>query len=374
MPYDLHTPFGIQPGQVSPAEMLQSQTASNARRRAMDEDAQSAQLHALKAAVGGGGGDQFFSEAGPFGIAPKQTGAIDLGSRNAAVDQRQQRTAGMRDMLDLAKPKDYLTATQHGDMARLKYGADKAGMEEDEQIRSLTSPMIQDLIKQMGGQGGATGAPMNPNAGANGGINLGAMGGSAPAAGGSGDLNTKLRTLAALRSMRGGGAVPDFQSQDEDRDFRRQERDLTLRTQKATLSQKERELQRGNEDADRMRTDPYAVTGKYPEVTAPLAQMASNFVSQDTKMVGWDPTDDDMNTLVQERDRAAAGLANRGLDPAKAMQEANRAILTALGPNRNDLNSGATRKLLARLGVSKAAPARPTDDFDPNAMNYGPSL
>lgn len=199
MPYDIKTPFGVIPGQVSPAEMLAAETA--ARHRSVAGAQQEVLRNALPQE------DTFFSEGGPFGTKPKETGAIDLASRNAAVENRQQATAGMRDQLDLLKPRDYMTATDRGDMARGKFQLDKGEMD----IRNSAQGALRDELQGFLKPGGAmrAGPGMNPNAQAGGpDVNAlvgGARSGNAGEGGGFGDDQIMRLALLGQLAGRGGG-------------------------------------------------------------------------------------------------------------------------------------------------------------------------
>jgi hypothetical protein len=375
MPYDLHTPFGIMPGQVSPAEQLQAQTFQNARRRAADEDAQSAQLHALKQALGPGGGAARGGDEPDFSFAqgPKDTGAVDLGQRNAMVMRRQMEQAD-RDANAFRS-----TGLDAGTRERLAQGTAR-GIKNQQEEDDMLHPLIMQKFKEgmAGRNAGAAGAPpagMNPNATTDGGINLGAMGGgaSSPRGGAAGPGGMDLRSIAQLMALRKGLQMPDFDAQDAERDYTTKRNALDLRQREADLTDSlgRRSKEKATEAA--LAGDPTTVTSKYPELTTPLSQKVSEFVTQDTNVLGRDPTDADIDGLIQERDRAARGLAARGLSPQAAREEANRAIVNALGPNRNDSNNGWTQQLLVRLGIGGAPAAGAAQpDIDINAMNYGP--
>ncbi len=371
MSYDLHTPFGIIPGQVTPADQLQAQTFAAARNRAAQDDASSAQMHALRQAIGDDGGgdassDKFFSQSGPFGIAPKDTGAVDLGARNAAVMQRQMNQA------DLDANAFRNTGLDAGTRERMAQGGlqgIKNQREEDNALHPLVMQMFQDAMG--GGKPGAAApaGPMNPNM-TQGGINLGAMGGSpagAPAAPAAKGID--YRQLAAIAALRNHQAVPDFAGQDAERAYTGERNKLDLEQRRSDLT--DSLAQRGKKRADEqaLETDPASVSAKAPEIVTPLAQKAAEFVTQDTKMIGRDPTGTDIQNMVDERDRAARALALRGLSPQQAQAEANRAIVNALGPNRNDMNNGRTLELLTRLGISGPQQATPDAGY---SMNDGP--
>lgn len=381
MPYDLQTPFGTIPGQVSPYEQLQAQTAGRMRSQAAADDAASAQLHMLKQAIGGQGSgslaeDPFFNRAGP------DTGAVDMAARNAAVMQRQM---GQADMDANAFRSTGLDA---GTRERLAQGAaklERGQMDIQGSAQDVLKSTLQDYLNEAGGKtaGMNPNLPGNPNAlvggaGPSPNVLVGGAGASAAPAGRSSD--EQLMKLAILQSIasggKGGGIGDVLKNRDsaalENRkfDMTKQEHDLAMQKAQAEMLKWQKDMA----DQESLSKDPTAVSAKFPEVTTPLSQQVQQFVAQDTKMIGWDPTTDDMDAIAKERDRAAAGLAKRGLNPQQALQEANRVIVNSLGANRNDINSGATKKMLARLGITSAAPAQAPDAIDPNAMNYGPGM
>jgi hypothetical protein len=372
MAYDLHTPFGIVPGQVSPADQLQSQTVASARRRAMEEDAQSAQLHALKQALtsngGAGGAEPDFS----FERGPKDTGAVNMAERNAMVMKRQMEQA---DRDANAFRSTGLDAGTRERMAQGEARLERGQMDIRGSAQDVLKNTLQDYLNEAGGKPPG----MNPNLPPGGGASPNALvgGGGSPAAGGrsSDDQLMKLAILQSISSGGKGGGIGDVLKNRDDaalknREFeqRKSLNDLELEKARAEMARWQKQMA----EQDALRNDPTAVASKYPEVTAPLAKAVQDFVTQDTKMVGWDPTDADMDGIARERDRVAMAFRHRGLDPAKAMDEANRTIVGSLGANRNDVNSGATKRMLARLGITQAGPAPANDGIDPNAMNYGP--
>jgi hypothetical protein len=379
MPYDLHTPFGIMPGQVSPAEQLQAQTFQNARRRAADEDAQSAQLHALKQALGPGGGASRGGDEPDFSFAqgPKDTGAVNLAERNAMVMRRQMNQA---DMDANAFRSTGLDAGTRERMAQGQARLDKGQMDIQGSAQGVLKSTLEDYLR-----GGAKPAGMNPNlpggAGAGPSPNALVGGGGAAAMGGGGGRSSddELMKLAILQSIssggRGGGIGDVLKNRDDaalknrEFDMKKSAFDLDMEKTRGDMARWQKE----QAEQERLRSDPTAVSSKHPEVTAPLSQQVQQFVAQDTKMLGWDPTDADIDGLAKERDRAARGLEMRGLSPQAAREEANRAIVNALGPNRNDSNNGWTQQLLVRLGINGAPAAGAAQpDIDINAMNYGP--
>lgn len=327
MPYDLHTPFGIIPGQVTPAEQLQSQTASRMRSQAMQDDAQSAQLHALKASMGGGGGDggiegdSFFSPTGPLGIAQKQTGAVDLAARNAMVMQRE--NADRSKDLDFQRDQPYKSGEQQG----LEREGKLRDLRYNGEIGDVRSRMLREFMAGLPGAGGqpavgggapsgggfvesvtgknndvkgrtdidgagrwtqtapgsapvsggpaAPGAgpnalvggsgPMNPNL--NGGMNLGAMGGgSAPAGAGApgGGWDDRIRTLAAISAL-GGGPMPDFDA-----------RDLAKQKGQIELQKGQLDLQNAKRTADQAAADDIARRQGRPLVARGYQELATD--------------------------------------------------------------------------------------------------
>jgi hypothetical protein len=208
MAYDLISPNGPKAlGVVTDAERFAHQKLMDAQQMALRDAA---------AKAGGGasgateGNDPFFSESGPFGIAPKQTGAVDLASRNAMVDMRQQATRQVEDAANIAKG---YTPGYERKLNQMK-GEDAIKREsQQEALRDLLNQRVQGAFGGAAGGGapGATSVPMpSPGrGGANALVGPDNSGTSGAPAGRGHMSEDDMLELQMLGSLANGGAAPD---------------------------------------------------------------------------------------------------------------------------------------------------------------------
>ena len=182
MPYDIHTPFGIKPGQVTEAEQLQSNTVARHRAQAMQGDAQAEQMRALRSALGGDerdpiGSDPFFADKS----APSGPSLADEQTRAAMSHQREM--GQLEDLSNLAARNaardDGLNATQRGDLNRGRHGLEMGQMDIQrkaqgelsglvggaEQPAAGNGPMSEDQLLRMAILGGMAGGKNMPDVG-----------------------------------------------------------------------------------------------------------------------------------------------------------------------------------------------------------------
>lgn len=95
---------------------------------------------------------------------------------------------------------------------------------------------------------------------------------------------------------------------------------------------------------------PEDVMAQNPALAQDLAGLTKGFASRDTSMFGWDPTTQDEDAIIAERDRLVQILVGRGVPPDRALAEANRVIVMNLGEDQNDVNAGWIQSLRQRLG------------------------
>jgi hypothetical protein len=89
---------------------------------------------------------------------------------------------------------------------------------------------------------------------------------------------------------------------------------------------------------------------------------AGRFGEQDTATIGWDPTEQDVTSLIQQRDELAKAIAvsKPGITPQQAHAEATAELDDKLANYSNHLNAGwvkAARQRLQSTGPSKDIPS-----------------
>jgi hypothetical protein len=386
MAYDLISPNGPKAlGVVTDAERFAHQKLMDAQRMALADAA---------AKAGGGaapvdGGPDFGN--GPdfsFEHGPKETGAVDLASRNAMVDMRQQATRQVEDAANIAKG---YTPGYERKLNQMK-GEDAIKREsQQEALRDLLNQRTQGMFGGAAGAGaaapGATSIPMpspgqgNPNAL----VGPDNSGGPAAPAGRGHMSEDDMLELQMLGSLANGGAAPDItgaMNKRAERDQNAQKFALEIQKAKIEMENAKRAAAATQAGTFLDAGDPKSAadiaakngiakpggtvedyTMQHPELFATLADKTAKFVKQDSAFFGRDPNNQDMESLLDERDRTAKYLIRRGYDKKEAYGEADRAMDNALGPNRNDFNADYTKNLLYRreqrnkaAGVSKFGP------------------
>ncbi len=94
-------------------------------------------------------------------------------------------------------------------------------------------------------------------------------------------------------------------------------------------------------------------------IGADASALSDAFAEKDAgSFFGRDPGEADVQTIINERDRAAQVLVAKGYDPAQAKQEVNRKILMSpkVLAHKDDVNAGWIQTLIQRLNGG-AAPA-----------------
>lgn len=104
---------------------------------------------------------------------------------------------------------------------------------------------------------------------------------------------------------------------------------------------------------------PQAPTEAIPleQVQGSLQSMAGQFGQKDNSMVGWNPTEQDVQAIVQRRDQTAQALRarNRRLTPEQATEQANFMVEEQLRPNAGGMFTGWIKRLQEALHGGGAA-------------------
>lgn len=319
MPYDLQTPFGTRHGQLTPAEMQMG-----ALRRVLPPDGESRPAPE----AGSLADDPFFAEQGP------SANTLASQARNQMVDQRQQRERLMdRSAANASGIPEAGSRADVGDWRgerQADIGANLARLQGEQQQSALQN----EILKKVGGSvmGGA---------------------GGAPAAGGGDDSRALMDMLIALK----GGTPPDREQQKFDRGLAQQKANTEAQLAQMQVDAAKRAVGRENDlndfnagNAPAGKT-PMALDQFLPQsgLGANLEQMAGAFGERDAKMFGWDPTEQDVQDILRERDTVVRSLKQRGYDEKSAREAANRQIQMKLAPNQHDVNTGWIKQLRGSL-------------------------
>lgn len=89
--------------------------------------------------------------------------------------------------------------------------------------------------------------------------------------------------------------------------------------------------------------------GKNTGITDQLKNMTGNFANRDIAVTGWDPTEGDIVSIINERNRVMGILRQKGYPPEVAQREATRIVEMSLGDDQNDVNAGWIQQLKGRL-------------------------
>lgn len=348
MPYDLHTINGIVPGQVSPQEQFEAQRRDAAMRNhaaLLEAKARDAQTRVLKEAAGGGdggistGNDDFFAKAFGGGASARPPSGMVSGVKPTVA------------------PGEYGSDAYFQNRRRDRANTGVAEAEAQNKLTDLARRQrAGSELDNLLGLGGAA-APAAGGAPA---------AGATPALGGTSD--DALMRMAILGAMAGGQSMPDVGGYLTQRSKAASEADLNklkIKAQEMELAQAQRKID--EEAANKRRSAGAAKPGDEPTplapieeflaqnkgLTDPLASRATGFAEQDASTIGWDPTDQDVDSVVAERDNLAGMLAKRGYPREEALRQANLLIQRSVQPNSSDINSGWIQKLLQRIGAAK---------------------
>jgi hypothetical protein len=324
MPYDLHTPFGIRPGQVSPAEMLGEQRRSNLMRvhqQALSDGAHEAQMRTLK------GAEPAYD---PY---PKTGGMV----------------SGTQPRLQAGEyGTDAYFQNRHRDRAGTGVAMGEADLKMQQMDRQKRAGTELDTIL---GLGAKADTPLPVQAGPD----LGSAGPGAAPSGGMSDED--MIRAAILGSVASGGAMPDVGSILDKRAARADAQPLkaieaeTLKLQldelrrQQTTNRQMQELGR----APNMRIEEF-VAGN-PNLTADLSRLSKGYYDRDVGDMETDPGQTDINQIVSERDRLVSMLEARQYPRDAALREANRLISMQFGAEQNDWEAENMPALRAALGL-----------------------
>lgn len=213
---------------------------------------------------------------------------------------------------------------------------------------------------------------------------LGMTPGGAPAAGGApagapGLDHGRLQTIAAFNALTHGGSMPDFQGQDERHELNRMEIDDRKRS--GAMARAKQALEVGDIAAAKQISAEAGIPLPIPQIedymgehgglTAELGNLTDSFATRDTNTTGWDPTEDDIKGILDERQRIVQSLVRHGYSEEQATAEANRAITQKLGSRGNEMNAGWIQELRKRLGLSSTAAPASVDANAYPSMNEG---
>ncbi len=361
MPYDMHTPYGIIPGQVSPEEQMQSQNLSRLRGQFMEQEGKEAQMRVLRQSMpsGQGGGDA------PYDPYPKTGGMV----------------SGTQPRL---QPGEYGTdayfQNRHRDRAATGVAQGEAELRTQQMQRQQRAGSQLDAMLGIGpaGQAAPAAAPAPARAGAGYESLVGGGQAASPAAAGGGGMDeADLLRTAILGAVASGGAMPDvagIMNKRAEREAAAPKNAIELETLRAQLA----ELKAGAGRADRERrfgagelkpgeAPPMLMRdflAKNPQVGDSLQRRSTAFGEQDAKTFGWDPDDAAVDEVVRERDSMVQDLSSRGYPPGEALKQANMLVSRSVAGNQGDVNAGWIPKLLQRLGISEAPPEAPPSMMD----------
>lgn len=342
MPYDLVTPFGTRRGQVTPDEEMSQRSAIQA--------AQIAALRAQTDATYQLGHEQIGQEASRFGTYQQQQ---DAGRQNAALEHAySMETGAQKGGFDLAgKGLEYGANNTLADIERRKY---EEGLPLRQEEMSSQVDFLRQLRARMGGVMGSPGAQSPGEAGPNPGLPSTSPAG-APGGGMSPEQMDQMSMYAAILNHKDPGDMVQKQMQ-------RQMLQMALEdAQRKRTKERQAELLGQDPTAARAAAQASGVPLEIPKIEdvmsnpemgpgKTLADMSGSFAQKDTKMFGWDPTDQDVQQVIGERDRLVQILVGRGYPQQDALREANRVVQQKLAPGQGDLNAGWIQKLQQRGG------------------------
>ena len=101
------------------------------------------------------------------------------------------------------------------------------------------------------------------------------------------------------------------------------------------------------------------------QVQGSLQSMAGQFGQKDNSVIGWNPTEQDVQAIVQRRDQTAQALRarNRRLTPEQATEQANFMVEEQLRPNAGGMFTGWIKRLQEALHGGAAPAAAPGIDM-----------
>lgn len=361
MPYDLHTPFGIQPGQVTPAEQLEAQRGSrlsSIHSQLLSQSARDAQMRVLRDSVGGMDNDAFFTPE-------KQGSGMQSGVK------------------PVTKPGEYGTDAYFNQRDRDRGATAVAGAETESKIAKHQGDMkmraeMESMLMGGGGEPAAGPMPMKPSAKGPDYSALvgGGSSGQPPATGGGGGMSKdQLMKLQMMIAALNGTAPPNVAEQNAttaQTTIEQQAAVPVLKEAEEAGKEKAREramarvkmyLDSGDiVSAKRVAAEEGVPLGLQPieefvgsesgaALAGGLTKKGKDFYDRDVGDFETDPGETDITDTVKERDRLVTILTNKGYEQADALREANRLLSQQFGGEQNDWEAEWIPKLRAAAGL-----------------------